>query len=104
LRHLTRVAPPSCRGPLEFTRRLFPEDPIAMHALARTLFFGTLTGLAFGLLGALEAARAAGNPPPGRVVYVARGLPDEALITLGAAVAAKGDGLLLLDSGRSSPY
>jgi hypothetical protein len=73
-----------------------------MHTLARTLFFGTLSALALALLGPAgpDARRADGAAPPaGRVVYLGRDLSDEQLITLGAAVAARGpDHLLLLDS------
>jgi hypothetical protein len=80
-----------------------------MHALARTLFFGTLAALTLGLpAGSLpgpRSARGAATAPPERVVYLGRDLSDEALIGLGAAVAARGPGgLLLLDSPKLSPY
>jgi hypothetical protein len=74
-----------------------------MSTVARTLFFGTLAALAYGLLNTLGPARAAGGAPTERVVYLARDLPDEALVTLSATAAARGS-LLLLDSARSAPY
>src|SRR5947209_2828815 len=74
-----------------------------MSTVARTLFFGTLAALAFGLLSTLGPARAADGAPAERVVYLARDLPDEALVTLSATAAAR-SGLLLLDSAKSAPY
>src|SRR5436309_3254044 len=60
-----------------------------MHTIARTLFFGTLAWLAFGLPGRfLPEVRGADAVPDGRLVYLARDLTDEGLITLGAAVGA----------------
>jgi hypothetical protein len=53
---------------------------------------------------AAEPARAAPMPPE-RTVYLARDLPDEHLIVLGASLAAwRPDSILLLDSSRASRY
>jgi hypothetical protein len=79
-----------------------------MPTLARILLFGTLTAMAFGVSfsgtptpsGTLRAETA----PTGRVVYLGRGLGDEALATLSATVAAQGNGVILLDSPKLSPY
>ena len=78
-----------------------------MQNLARTLFFGSLSLLAFGLLGGPpdHAALGADTPPSARTVYLARDLPDEGLITLSVAVAAADpSGVVLLDSPKLSPY
>ena len=53
---------------------------------------------------AARPVRGAGRPPAGRVVYLGRGLSDESLITLGAAVAARPGAVLLLDSPPLTPY
>ena len=79
------------------------------HTLARTLFFGTLAGLSLGLpagsLSGPRSAKGAATAAAERVVYLGRDLSDEALIGLGAAVAARGPGgLVLLDSPKLAPY
>jgi hypothetical protein len=69
---------------------------LAPLALALGLF-----SLAFGA--GSRTLRAA--PPEERVVYLARDLPDENLIVLGAALAAwRHDSVLLLDSAKAAPY
>jgi hypothetical protein len=84
------------------------EDPIAMQTLARTLFFVSLTGIAFAVSFCSPSAPGgilrAETAPPERVIYLAHGLSDEALITLSATIAAQGKGVLLLDSSKLSPY
>ncbi len=78
-----------------------------MHTLARTLLFGTVTALAFGLPGGPPLAEAVPVPPGAdrRVVFLARGLSDEALTAFGANQVASGKpGLLLLDSDKQSAY
>src|SRR5262249_15585915 len=62
---------------------LISEDSVVMQHIARTLFFGTLACLAFGLPGRfLPEARGDDTPPAGRAVYLAGGLTDQGLITL----------------------
>jgi hypothetical protein len=76
-----------------------------MHTLARTSLFAALAALTFGPLEAPPSPAAPGAPaPPGRVVYLARDLPEQRLLALTAAVAASPDALLLLDSDKLSPY
>src|SRR5262245_4364968 len=65
--------------------------------------------LTLGLLAALALAPAAPAAPATRavapkVVYLAGGLSDEALIAFGAAVASRPDALLLLDSPAQSAF
>jgi hypothetical protein len=75
-----------------------------MATFARTLLFGTAAALALVLAGPVAHALDPGTPPAGRVVYLARNLPDEALVVLGAALAARGeDSVLLLDSDARTP-
>jgi hypothetical protein len=81
---------------------------VSRPALARLLLLAGLAGLALGLTGGPAPEGAGGRAGPaaraGRTVYLARGLSDEALLALGASVAADGAALLLLDSDRLSPY
>ncbi len=69
---------------------------------ARLIFFAALGALAFGLLGHRAAVvDRAGS----RDVYLAGGLSDTALVTLGAAVSsARSPALLLIDSPGATPY
>jgi hypothetical protein len=78
-----------------------------MPTFARTLLFSALAAVAFGLPeGALSRLAETPAPlPADRVVYVARGLSDEAMLVLTSAVAAQGrQGVVLLDSDKTSPY
>ena len=79
-----------------------------MQTVARTLFFATLATLTFGLVGPVSVSPAAGPtgpPPAAHVVYLGHDLSDEALISLGSAVAAAGPkATLLLDSPKLAPY
>ncbi len=74
-----------------------------MSMYARTLLFSALAAVPFGLPeGALSRPE---SPPAGRAVYVARGLSDEAMLVLTSAVAAEGrQGVVLMDSDKTSPY
>jgi hypothetical protein len=75
-----------------------------MATFARTLLFGTLAALPLVLAGPVAPALDAGAPPA-RVVYLARNLPDEALVVLSAALAGRGeDCVLLLDSDARTPF
>ncbi len=65
-----------------------------MTIFARTLLAGMLAALGLALVGP------AASPHTGRVVYLARGLSDEALIVLGACLAGRDDAVLLLDSDK----
>ena len=62
--------------------------------------------LAFGLFAAVGTRSLRAAPQAAeRTVYLARDLPDENLIVLGAALAAwREDSVLLLDSSRAWPY
>jgi hypothetical protein len=74
---------------------------------ARMLIAGLLACLGFILLGGAGPTGQPAGPPPvpaGRLVYLAGRLPDEALISLGAAVACRPGALLLLDSKPQSRY
>lgn len=74
-----------------------------MAPTARTLVL-PLVLLAVGSVG---PARPAGRPAPepaAKVVYLAGGLSDEALVSLGSAVAARPEAVLLLDSRPLTPY
>jgi hypothetical protein len=74
-----------------------------MPTFARTLLFSALAAIAFGLP---DSALSQPAPSPaGRVVYIARGLSDEAMLVLTSAVAAEGrQGVVLIDSDKTSPY
>ncbi len=75
-----------------------------MATFARTVLLGTLAAVVLVLAGPAAPPPDAGRPPADRVVYLARGLPDEALIVLGAALAGRGeDNVLLLDSDARTP-
>jgi hypothetical protein len=68
-----------------------------MRTIARTL-------LAAGLAVCLPLPAPGGRPPASRAtVYLARGLSDEALVVLGAALAGREDILLLDSEGLSGP-
>jgi hypothetical protein len=74
-----------------------------MPPLARSPFRGLVAVLLFGLL----AGYVHGGPAPAKqgAVYLARGLSDEALIVLGAGLAARApDAVLLLDAPDLSRY
>jgi hypothetical protein len=73
-----------------------------MPSIARMLIYSTILVLA----PAVAVAAPPDHPPRSeRVVYIARDLPDENLIVLGAALAAwRPDSVLLLDSEKASPY
>jgi hypothetical protein len=74
-----------------------------MSLIARMLIF--LIGLFLTLALLAPPALPASPPPSERTVFLARDLPDENLIVLGAALAAwRPDGVLLLDSQKASPY
>src|SRR5262249_54342126 len=87
-----------------------PRGPRSMHTAARMLFFVALSALAFGLISPLPpvtpgTAHAAGPPPGPRVVYLARELSDECLLSLTSAVAgAVRGGVVLLDSEKLTGY
>src|SRR4051812_14635911 len=86
------------------------EESYAMATTARTSFVGLLAALCIVLIGQARPAQPASAPPPApaerpaRVVYLVGGLSDEALVSLGSAVAAKPDAVLLLDSRPLTPY
>jgi hypothetical protein len=75
-----------------------------MQITARMLLVSLLAGL--GLAGPPSSADRPTPPhtPAGRVVYLAGRLSDEALISLGAAVASRPNALMLLDSPAQSRY
>jgi hypothetical protein len=71
-----------------------------MHRIAPCFLVALLGGLS-ALVGSIGPVRERlqAAAPPGRVVYLARGLSDEALLTLSSALAARVPGaILLLDS------
>ncbi|MHB1426445.1 MAG: C25 family cysteine peptidase [Gemmataceae bacterium] len=74
-----------------------------MPSFARMLTYSTILVLApVGVVAAVPPDRAARSE---RIVYLARDLPDEELIVLGATLAGwRSDGVLLLDSANASPY
>jgi hypothetical protein len=72
-----------------------------MRILARTLVVAALLSLLVGLPGLFSQAPRA---DPGPAVYLARGLSDECLLVLGAAVGDSKDAVLLLDSDKLTPY
>ncbi len=77
-----------------------------MPLLARMLIRLAGFALALGILAAdAQPTLWAAPPAAERTVYLARDLPDENLIVLGAALAAwREDSVLLLDSAKVSPY
>jgi hypothetical protein len=72
-----------------------------MRFLTQTLVAATLAGLLFSLPGLLSQTP---PPDPGPTVYLARGLSDEGLMVLGAALGENKQAMLLLDSERLTPY
>ena len=71
-----------------------------MSFLARMLIGSVSLALTLTACAPTQAA-----VPTARSVYLARDLPDEELIVLGAALAAwREDSVLLLDSAKASPY
>ncbi len=74
-----------------------------MPTFARTLLYGALAAAALGLP---EGAQSRQAPAPAdRAVYLARGLSDEDMLVLTSAVAAEGrQGVVLIDSDKTSPY
>jgi hypothetical protein len=77
------------------------------QALARTPLFVSLALLTFGLVSgpAPQTVLRAEPGRPERVVYLARGLSDQELVALSAAVAAADpNALVLLDSTQSAPF
>src|SRR5262249_52385549 len=78
------------------------EGLCRMSRLARSLLVAALAALSL----ALPRPRPEAPPddaPPGRVIWLARGLGDEALLPLSVAVAARGD-VLLLDADDATPH
>lgn len=74
-----------------------------MTILRRALLPGAiLTIMVCGL--ALWARPSTATRPAHRTCYLARGLSPEALVVLGAAIAVRGEDVLLLDSDNASPY
>src|SRR5262249_19175499 len=80
-----------------------------MATIARTLFVALSAALGLALMGQAAPVQRPDSPPPqphpqGRVVSLAGGLSDEALISLGSAVASRPEAVLLLDSRPLKPY
>jgi hypothetical protein len=76
-----------------------------MQTIARVFFVGLLAGTGFALLGGADrpTPTLAANKKE-RIVYLAGGFSDEALIVLSAAVATQPGALLLIDSKPLTPY
>jgi hypothetical protein len=76
-----------------------------MPVFSRSLLVAALAALALALPRPRPDAPAppADAAPPGRTVFLARGLADEALLPLSVAAAAHGD-LLLLDADAAAPH
>jgi hypothetical protein len=75
------------------------EGPVAMKIALRLLVASLLPAFVAGMTVPVAAA-----PLAGPVVYLARGLGEEDLVVLGAALARRDDAVLLLDSDLSSPH
>src|SRR5262245_4244447 len=83
--------------------RAFSQDPEPMHKIARWLPVGLAAVSCLVLLSSPRPTRSAPPVPP-LVAYLASAtLPDRALVSLGAAVAARPGAVLLLDSPGLSP-
>jgi hypothetical protein len=80
------------------TSRYSTEGPVAMKN-ALWIFVALPLACTLGLLPRLGAA-----PQTGPIVYLVRGLEDEDLAVVGAALAGRDDAVLLLDSDLSSPH
>ncbi len=72
-----------------------------VYTFARMLIVGVLAGTGLALVSPGTGAPA--GPAAAKVVYLAGGLSDESLVTLGAAVAAQPGAVLLLDSKPLNP-
>jgi hypothetical protein len=72
-----------------------------MRIFARTLVVVLIAALVSGLPGLLSGPSPA---PPAHVVYLARGLAQENLLVLGAALADRDDAVLILDSDPLTRY